>query len=211
MTLTAGKRDDHQSRKTNVQSELVTELISDPLEAGREAARRLAWREAYEHLSGADTNGNLTGEDLANLGEAAYWTGRLEEAIAFRERAVAAYIAEGEPRRAAVLAAMLSIDQLMRGAEAVSSGWLGRAERLLADEEEGPEHGFVAFAGALKALMMGDMETAVPELGRATSLPRASATAASRRWRSCSRGRSWSCQGRSRRGSRCSTRQRRPR
>ena len=68
----------------------MTELLSDPLEAGREAARRLAWREAYEHLSGADTNGNLTGEDLANLGEAAYWTGRLEEAIAFRERAVAA-------------------------------------------------------------------------------------------------------------------------
>jgi class 3 adenylate cyclase len=148
----------------------VTELISDPLEAGREAARRLAWREAYEHLRGADTNGNLTGEDLANLAEAAYWTGRLEEAIAFRERAVAAYIAEGQPRPAAVLAAMLSIDQLMRGAEAVSSGWLGRAERLLADEEEGPEHGFLAFARAIKALMMGDLETAVPELGRVQEL-----------------------------------------
>ena len=148
----------------------MTELISDPLEAGREAARRLAWREAYEHLSGADANGNLTGEDLANLAEAAYWTGRLEEAIAFRERAVAAYIAEGEPRRAAVLAAMLSIDNLMRGLMAVSSGWLGRAERLLADEEEGAEHGFLAFARAMTAYMMGDLGTTVAEFGRAQDI-----------------------------------------
>src|SRR5687768_12866541 len=111
----------------------MTELLDDPLELGRSAVRRLAWREAYQHLSGAGDD-SLEGEDLANLAEAAYWTGRLEEAIAFRERAVGAYKTQNEPRPAGVLSAMLAIDHLMRGAGAVSAGWLARAERLLADE-----------------------------------------------------------------------------
>ena len=148
----------------------MTELIGDSLEAGRAAARRLAWHEAYEHLRGADSNGNLTGDDLANLGEAAYWTGRLDEAFGFRERAVAAYVAEGRPRHAAVLAAILSIDNLMRGLMAMSSGWLGRGERLLAAEEEGAEHGFLSLAKGLTAHVTGDVETALREFTRAQEL-----------------------------------------
>ena len=65
---------------------------------------------------------------------------------------------------------MLAIDNLMRGLEAVSSGWLGRAERLLAEEEEGPEHAYVAFAKAFTALMASDMETALPAMGRVHEL-----------------------------------------
>ena len=48
----------------------------------------------------------LTAEDLENLAEAAWWTGRLDEAIALRERAYAASVAAGEPRRAAMIAAV---------------------------------------------------------------------------------------------------------
>ncbi|MBA2383971.1 MAG: LuxR family transcriptional regulator, partial [Actinobacteria bacterium] len=148
----------------------MTELLDDLLEAGRAAARRQAWRDAYEHLRGADQHGNLTAEDLESLGEAAWWTGHLEEALSFRERAYAAWVAEGEPRRAAVLASMLSVDHLMRGVMAVSGGWLARAERLLAEEEEGPEHGFLAFVRGLTAHAMGDFETVLRELDRAHEL-----------------------------------------
>ena len=64
----------------------MTQVADDPLEAGREAAARGAYADAYALLRGV---GQLTGEDLEHLAEAAYWTGRLDEAIETRERATA--------------------------------------------------------------------------------------------------------------------------
>jgi class 3 adenylate cyclase len=148
----------------------VTELVSDPLEAGRAAVLRRAWRDAYEHLRSADVEGTLTAEDLQNLGEAAWWTGHLEEALVLRERAYAAYVGAGQPRMAALLATELSMDHLLRGTMSVSSGWLARAGSLLADEEEGPEHGYLALARGLAAQAMGELETATTEFGRADEL-----------------------------------------
>ena len=82
----------------------MTQIVDDSLEAGREAARRRAWRDAYELLRSADASGTLTAEDLENLAEAAWWTGRLEEAITLRERAYASYGAAGASRSAGLLA-----------------------------------------------------------------------------------------------------------
>ena len=148
----------------------VTQVVDDSLEAGREAARRHAWRDAYEFLRRADEEGNLTAEDLQNLAEAAWWTGRLEEAIALRERSYAAYAEAGEPKRAALIAVLLSGDHLNKGAMSVSRGWLARAERLLADEVEGVEHGYLALARGSGAVMMGELETAGDAFGRAHEL-----------------------------------------
>ena len=148
----------------------MTEVAQDSLAVGREAAGRLAWREAYEHLSAADRGADLTADDLQNLGEAAYWTGRLEEALALRERAHTAFVREGDSRRAAVLASMLAIDYLMGNKSAQSSGWLGRAERLLADAEQGPEHGFLALARGLTAYMVGDVPGALAQFDDAHEL-----------------------------------------
>ena len=149
----------------------MTELLENPLEAGRAAAERQAWREAYEQLRRADEDGTLTGEDLQHLGEAAWWTGHLEEAIRFRERAYATFAGAGQSRQAGVLATVLSIDHLMRETMSVAGGWLARAESVLADEEEGPEHGYLALARGLNALHgLADLETATAEFGRANEL-----------------------------------------
>jgi class 3 adenylate cyclase len=148
----------------------VTQVVDDSLEAGREAARRHAWRDAYELLRSADEDGTLTAEDLQNLAEAAWWTGHLEEAIALRERAYTAYAEARETRRAAVLAAMLAMDHLARGAMPVSSGWLARAERLLENETEGVEHGHVALVRGITAFETGELGTASTELARAHEL-----------------------------------------
>jgi hypothetical protein len=82
----------------------MNQVLDDSLNAGREAARKHAWRDAYELLQKADADGLLGAEDLEHLGEAAWWTGRLEQAIDFRERAYATHVEAGEPRRAALLA-----------------------------------------------------------------------------------------------------------
>ena len=77
----------------------MTQIVDDSLEAGKEAARRHAWRDAYELLRSADADGRLTADDLGSLGNAAWWTGHLDEAVGLRERAYAAFAEAGEPRR----------------------------------------------------------------------------------------------------------------
>jgi class 3 adenylate cyclase len=145
----------------------VTQVVDDSLEAGRDAARRRAWRDAYEHLTAADEDGRLGAEDIESLAEAAWWTGRLDEAIELRERAYAAFADAGEAARAGTLAVMLSIDYGLRGAMSVAGGWLGRAESLLADLPEGAEHARLALVRGIVARDMGEPERAKEELARA--------------------------------------------
>lgn len=148
----------------------MKQVVDDWLEAGREAVRRHAWRDAYELLASADGDGRLEAEDIENLGEAAWWTGRLEEALALRERAYAAFAEAGNTRRAALLAVLLGTDHLVRSAMSVSSGWVARAERLLANQAEGFEHGYLALARGMTGYSIGDLDTASRELGRAREL-----------------------------------------
>jgi class 3 adenylate cyclase len=148
----------------------VTQVVDDSLEAGREAARRHAWREAYDLLATADGEGRLAAEDLKSLADAAWWTGRLDEAIRLRERAYTAYVHAGAPRHAAIVAVGLMMDNSLRGALSVASGWLARAGRLLETEAEGVEHGHLALARGLNALDMGELESASVQFARAREL-----------------------------------------
>jgi class 3 adenylate cyclase len=148
----------------------VAQVLDEPLEAGREAARRHAWREAYDLLHSADEAGGLTADDLESLGNAAWWTGRLEEAIGLRERAYAAFVESGEPRRAAMVTVPLAMDYGLRGALSVSTGWIARGERLLADEPEGVEHGHLALMRGTTSIDLGELEQAGESFGRAREL-----------------------------------------
>src|ERR671931_203395 len=82
----------------------MSQVAQDPRDAGREAARRGAWGEAYEHLSAADKDGALDGEELELLAQAALWTGHLGASIEFAERAYARFSDAGENLRAAMTA-----------------------------------------------------------------------------------------------------------
>jgi class 3 adenylate cyclase len=128
----------------------MSQVVDDSLAAGREAAARGAWREAYDLLQPAAAT--LGPEDLEQLAEAAWWLGRLDEAIGLRERAQAAYLDAGERRKAAQVALVISGDYFGKGDLAVSKGWFAKAERLLAGEPEGVEHGYLALFQGLNAL-----------------------------------------------------------
>ena len=151
---------------------IVSHVVDDSLEAGREAARKRAWSEAYRLFQDANTDCSLGAEDLERFAEAAWWTGRLEEAIDLRERAYAAHVEAGEPRRAALLAITLSGDHGKKGAYSVAGGWLSRAARLLEDEPEGVEHGHLALARGMAASMMGQLLPAEEDLARAHEVAR---------------------------------------
>ncbi|MBD0347674.1 MAG: LuxR family transcriptional regulator [Thermoleophilia bacterium] len=125
--------------------------VLDSLDAARNAASRHAWRETYSAYSGFDQR-DLTPHDLESFADAAWWTGKLEEAIGLRERAYAGYAAAGDKLSAARIALTLSWDHSGRGAFAVSHGWFASAERLLEAEPDALEHGLLALTRAINAL-----------------------------------------------------------
>lgn len=142
----------------------------DVLQAARDAAARPAWREAYRAYAGLD-GAELAPADLESFADAAWWNGKLDEAIGLRERAYAGFIATDETRSAARIALTLSQDHSGRGAFAVSRGWFAKAERLLAEEPEGVEHAHLTFTRGINALYGGgDLRDAVAELDRAFDL-----------------------------------------
>ena len=66
----------------------------------------------------------------------------------------------------------LSLNYGARLRLAVAGGWFQRAQRLLADEPEGPEHGFLAWAGSMFAVATGDHGAALEAARRAHDLGR---------------------------------------
>jgi len=137
------------------------EVGEDVKEAGRSAFARHAWRAAFETLSGADAARSLAVEDLERLAESAWWIGRIDNCIAARERAYTAYMEQGNPRRAALVAVLLAEDFFRRQAKSLGNGWLKRAERLLQDVPECQAHGVLLRLHAILALDEGNVDKAL--------------------------------------------------
>lgn len=143
----------------------------DLVEAAREALDRRAWPEAFDLLKEADRSQSLSAEELELLADAAMWSAELRANMAATERAFAAHLKAGNRRRAALLATTLAhhYKQLLQKSRA--QGWLGQAERLLDQEqEETPEHGWLAVQKALFALDKGDLDSMLAFGGEAERL-----------------------------------------
>src|SRR5919106_7039417 len=147
------------------QAHSVNELV----ERGREAAARGAWREACDLLAAADS-AELSPADLELIGEATSWTGPTEQCIEVRERAYSAYLARGDRTGAARLALALVRDHSFARSSSVAAGWHKRAERLLEDEPESREHGYLARRQGLAADARGDADAAQQHLRRAPEI-----------------------------------------
>lgn len=83
---------------------LPSTSATDPVQAGRDAMARHAWQEAFEQLSLADGEGQLTGDDLEAFAGAAFFSARADLALGIKERAFQARQADGDVVRAAYLA-----------------------------------------------------------------------------------------------------------
>lgn len=137
------------------------------LETARTAVANRRWLEAFRLLSDADVEQPLAVEDLELLGESAFWSGKHAAAVAARERAYAAHLEAGERRAAAAVALALVSNFAVRSQLAVAGGWFETAARLLADEPEGPEHGFLAFSASAVSLDTGDLGGSLEQAKRA--------------------------------------------
>jgi len=140
----------------------MTSVIEEqPLPAARAAVAKHAWRQAFNLLNEADRVEPLQPDDLMRLGESAWWLGRLEDAIAARERAYAGYSEAGDTQDAAICALALAQDYFGKLAHSIGAGWFNRAERLLETEPESPGHGHLAFAHAMGSMAAGDLDAAL--------------------------------------------------
>ncbi|HUH06361.1 MAG TPA: adenylate/guanylate cyclase domain-containing protein [Egibacteraceae bacterium] len=146
----------------------MSRVVEDhPLQAGRAAAAKHAWREAFDLLSESDRSEQLAPNDLTTLGDAAWWLGRLDESIAIKERAYAGYSGAGDRQKAAMCALSLADLYFSKLAHSIGAGWFNRAERLLEDEPESAAHGYLAFMHAAGAERSGDLDAALA-LGQRT-------------------------------------------
>jgi class 3 adenylate cyclase len=143
---------------------------ADPLQDGRDALARHDWRDAFELLSRADSEGSLTGADLEALALAAFFAARADIEVDVKERAFKAYQAEGNDLRAAYLAINLARGYGYAGKPSIASAWTRRAERLLEGNGETYVHGYLALVRSEAASMAGDVETALALAERATEI-----------------------------------------
>jgi class 3 adenylate cyclase len=149
----------------------VAQVVEDPLAAGRDAARRNAWSEAFDLLEQAHQAGaELSGEDLELLGNAALWTGRLAASIKAHERAYARFLEEDNGLRAGYAALYLAGEYRNKLQNAVATGWHQRAVRLLEKEPEGAEHGYLELQRSQIEYGRGNYDQALQQIRRAADI-----------------------------------------
>lgn len=147
--------------------------IGTALDAGRDALRRGAWDDARAHLT-ASIAVRETPEALEDLGLAAWWLDDVTLAFDARERAYSLYRDQHDARGAARVAIWLVWDYLaFRGDFAVASGWLERARRLLADQHDTPEYGWLLIReGEVALFRRHDPSAAIASAAQAATLGR---------------------------------------
>jgi class 3 adenylate cyclase len=144
--------------------------VPDLAAAAREALRRHAWQEAYDLFTRAETAGTLTGRDLEDLAEAAWFAGQADASVQAKERAFQAYLAAGDRDRAAFLTFDLFEQYSHTGKTAIASAWMRRGERLVAELPEGAAHGWYELAKSDEAKAAGDVDAAAQRAGRAVDI-----------------------------------------
>ena len=130
------------------------------LAAARTAFAARHWADAYERFRAAQQDGSLDADDLAALSQAAWWLGLMDESLAAGEEAYTLYLEASNNRRAAYRAFDVAYGYFIKGNGPVGSGWIGRAQRLLADEPDCPEQGYLLYF-AVETSLGGGEETMI--------------------------------------------------
>jgi DNA-binding CsgD family transcriptional regulator len=131
--------------------------------AARAASACHDWQQARAGFLALRSCGPLAASDMEALAEAAWWEGAIDESLSAYEEAYRLYLHGDVPERrpAAMLAMDIGFSWLLRGEEAMGSGWLSRANRLLDGLPECAEHGYLRSFELEAAAAEGDFDTAI--------------------------------------------------
>jgi DNA-binding CsgD family transcriptional regulator len=138
---------------------------------GREAFARRKWREAYAQFSAADRELPLEPADLERFATAAWLVGKDTQTTTLWTRAHHQLIDQGNVERAARLGFWLSLNLLLAGEMARSTGWLARSQRLLKGRRDAcVEHGYGLIVTGLLEMGKGNARDAGASFEQALAL-----------------------------------------
>ena len=142
----------------------------DELQRGRDAYARRAWLDAHERLTSVHGRQPLGAPDLELLATTSFMLGRDDDTVAWLERAHQQYLDDGLTLRAVRCAAWIVMNLAIRGEIGPATGWLGRAQRLIADEGECAERGWLLIPSVFQREAAGEFAAAAAVAGEAVSL-----------------------------------------
>ncbi len=137
---------------------MLTDTQTDLLFAARAAHQRRDWAASYRAFDFAGRHAPLHTDDLDAFAFAAWRLGHIKESSRAAER-VFAELTRADPAAAAMKANELALAWLVRGDVNIGQGWMNRARRLLANEEESPAHGYLTYLDAAVAAVSLDLDT----------------------------------------------------
>jgi len=140
------------------------------LDQGRQSFQKQAWAAAFSQFSTADSESPLDPEDLAQLAQAALLIGRESDGVELLTRAHQGFLSHGNVQSAARCAFWLGFTLLLAGESAKASGWLSRSGRLLEDQPDCVEKGYLLLPVGYRAFHTGDTETARATMARAAAV-----------------------------------------
>lgn len=128
----------------------------EKLAAARAAFAARHWTGAHDGFITARQEVPLDADDLSALAAASWWLGLMDESLAVGEEAYGRYLEASDHRRAAMRAFDIAYAYFLRGNEAVGGGWVSRAQRLLADQPDCPEQGYLLYFAVETSLDGGE-------------------------------------------------------
>ncbi len=139
---------------------IAVAVASSPHGEARGAYERHDWRGAVALYRQALEAGDLiAASDLERLGKAYWWIGDREGCLDAHERAYAAYLADGDRRRAAKCAQMLRFNYVNGlGDREAGLGWSAKAAKLLESLPECAEHGYQVRLDARRLCTTGNRQ-----------------------------------------------------
>jgi DNA-binding NarL/FixJ family response regulator len=147
--------------------------VTDVLHDARHAYRRGDWPRAAELYTAARDFTALSADDASALGDAAWWIGRIDESNDALTEAYRRYRDQSASRQAAMCAVNLGVNHVLRGDSVLGSGWFSLAGRLLEDDHDSAEYGYLLFITGVEATFGDPRQTdslaaarRVQELGR---------------------------------------------
>jgi DNA-binding CsgD family transcriptional regulator len=151
-------------------AEAAMSVVEDLLRA-RVAYDRRDWLAAYGGLSEAGVD--MTADDFSRLATAAFLVGRRNDCVQALQRAYQMHLDGGDVLAAVRAAFWLALVLLTSGEAAIGGGWVGRAQRLLADvEEDVVERGYVTIHLLFRHIYANEFGVALPMAEQVTDYGR---------------------------------------
>ena len=170
-SLTAGDR--LAEPRMTIQTPIdATSAPDEHLAAGRQAYDKRQWSLAYSCLSEAQNRSDLEPTDLVLLAKAAYILGKESEGAEILARAHKCFLERNDKLSATRCSFWLGFTLFLAGEMALASGWLGRATRLLEDQGDCVEKGYLLMAEGFRSVKTGDLDAAYELFYRAAEVGR---------------------------------------